>query len=681
MSNFDHLMGFIPSPKADLEAFTTSLPIPRLYDAKDIKGTGKGKVVKLYDFTRKVYGKDIAQVQVIGDCQNPTDKVRMADGSEKNISDVQVGEYVITPQGNTKKVLNTIKKPYNGNMVKIYVKGYDKPIASTPDHLYMTLPNIGRNGGVNKELTEWKPIVSLNEGDYVLIPKLPSSDSITNYDMSSYYKSITHDMDFKKLRVKPVAFNKVRAIKTSTEINRFIELNEKVCWLIGMYAAEGSHDILGDKAVRITFNLSSDEIVLAQRIVSYIKEIFDFDAVIRTVPSKPSVMYVRISNILISEFFVTMCPGNVYSKAIKSELLLTSNRNKLALLSGWVDGDGYQGKLGTSVSNDLITDMFNIALSIGINPSIYTRKPRKQSKQSYNLSMNNSQLLQDTKNFTAKSFKYAKLNISLGKPAKIKKIEVVQPDTDYVYCLEVEDDHAFICNGYAIHNCVSFGYAHAIDYTNCFEIINGDLEELKALTATEFIYGYSRVQIGNRALGNGDGSYGIWGARTIVEGTVFREEYDKYDLRTYSGTRAKDWGYKGAPKELVDISKNFPIKTVTRISTYEEARDAIANGYAISVCSNQGFTTKRDKNGMCSPSSTWAHCMAVIGVDDTKGIVCILNSWGKYMTGPTYLEAPEEAFWITGETLEKRMLSVGESYAISDRVGFPLKKIKIDWFT
>ena len=183
-------------------------------------------------------------------------------------------------------------------------------------------------------------------------------------------------------------------------------------------------------------------------------------------------------------------------------------------------------------------------------------------------------------------------------------------------------------------DCVSWGAKNAIDHTYCCEIaLKGELEEWTTETCSEYIYGDSRVRIGDSSLGYGGGSCGIWGALSATDGVLARGKYGNYDLRTYDYSIAEKWGSPrvGVPKELRDIAKETRVKTVSLVTTYEEARDSLANGYALSIASSQAFSTHRVK-GICAPdySRNWEHQMAVVGFTEEYGnpLVAILNSWG-----------------------------------------------------
>lgn len=238
-------------------------------------------------------------------------------------------------------------------------------------------------------------------------------------------------------------------------------------------------------------------------------------------------------------------------------------------------------------------------------------------------------------------------------------------------------------------DCVSFGAACAIDAVKATEIvIKKQVEEWIAETSTEDIYGGSRVNIGKGELGNDGGSFGAWAAKYVNEiGTLARIAYGKYDLTNYDYNEARIWGSpgNGVPEQLIKEANKHKIRTVSLVRTYKEVRDALANGYAVTIASNQGFNTNRDREGFAYPSGTWAHQMCLIAVDDIgqgcskrrPGVLC-QNSWGPdWIVGPKRHEQPDGSFWIDADVLQSRILSNGDSWAFSDYDGFKPKKLNL----
>lgn len=234
----------------------------------------------------------------------------------------------------------------------------------------------------------------------------------------------------------------------------------------------------------------------------------------------------------------------------------------------------------------------------------------------------------------------------------------------------------------AIGDCVSFGYAKAIMLVIAADIVHrGESERWPGSEiATEWLYGTGRVLVGRGRLGNSDGSVGSWQAKAIVEhGTLLRKRYGAHDLSNYSGRTAKSWGYRGLPvDELEPTADEHPVsQNPALVTSYEAARDAIANGYPVPVCSNQGFQDRRDSEGFARASGSWAHCMCFVAVDDTRrpGLLCD-NSWGaNWISGPKRHNQPDGSFWVDAKTCD-RMLRQNDSFAIPGFDGFARREHK-----
>ena len=189
----------------------------------------------------------------------------------------------------------------------------------------------------------------------------------------------------------------------------------------------------------------------------------------------------------------------------------------------------------------------------------------------------------------------------------IEEISLVEVRNFPVYNLEVEVDHTYIANGIYVHNCVSRGWSRAIDYLECVQIVNSAPEKFN-LVSHAFVYGTCR-EIGND-LSRQDGAVGAWAAKAVSTIGVITNE-DCGDRDAGYDDLAVEWGWKGVPAKYKDMArerKNI-VKTVTLVTSAEQARDMICNGYPISVCSGQGFSMTRNSEGFCRPQGSWAHCV------------------------------------------------------------------------
>src|SRR5271157_265046 len=71
-------------------------------------------------------------------CIAPGMKVWMADGTEKNIEDVKVGDWVLTHKGRARRVIAVSRRPSKPDeeAVKVYAKGGFEPLITSNDHLF-----------------------------------------------------------------------------------------------------------------------------------------------------------------------------------------------------------------------------------------------------------------------------------------------------------------------------------------------------------------------------------------------------------------------------------------------------------------------------------------------------------------------------------------------------------------
>jgi hypothetical protein len=242
-----------------------------------------------------------------------------------------------------------------------------------------------------------------------------------------------------------------------------------------------------------------------------------------------------------------------------------------------------------------------------------------------------------------------------------------------------------VCGKFPVHNqtigdCVSHGWMTPVDTIMAIDVLKG-ISEWRGESATESAYALSRVEIGGGRLGSGDGSVGSWMAEAVQQyGTLRRMKYLTVDLSVYSGQRAKAWGMPraGLPDELEPLAREHPVKTTSLVTSYEQVRDALANGYPIAVCSSQGFTETRDAEGFARPSGRWEHCMALLAIDDNPkrpGALC-MNSWGPdWIRGPIRHNQPPGSFWVDATVINSMVSRNPDSYVVASVVGYPVQTL------
>lgn len=100
-----------------------------------------GKKMFLYHAVRKLLGSDTPNYpQEIGDCFIAGTAVAMADGTEKCIEDVAVGDVVLNHLGRPRAVTDLVRKDHHGELVTVWPAGGRRALTATSTHggLFLT---------------------------------------------------------------------------------------------------------------------------------------------------------------------------------------------------------------------------------------------------------------------------------------------------------------------------------------------------------------------------------------------------------------------------------------------------------------------------------------------------------------------------------------------------------------
>lgn len=226
-------------------------------------------------------------------------------------------------------------------------------------------------------------------------------------------------------------------------------------------------------------------------------------------------------------------------------------------------------------------------------------------------------------------------------------------------------------------DCVSFGLANAIAYRLAVQSaergMSGTYDPFEP-----FLYGLSRVTIGKNSpscrSAGAFPSYAIEGFKQ--HGFLLAAEAGA----SYSGRLADDWGCKGPPRDLFAKAKERTGGDAYPIRSAAEARDAICNGYPLTVASDFGTRTIRAKDGkqVARWDDKWPHQMCGNGYDGSgvEDYFYILNSWGAGAHPAPLGDEPPGGFWIDWLTMD-RICKSGEVWAVNVVPGFD--KSELDW--
>ena len=647
--------------------------------ANNWAGSGEGQLSIPYVYTLILFpGCWPGAGQAVGDCAVAGTPVRMGDGSEKPIEDIQIGDMVMTHNGRGRRVTRTIAKPYTGDVIDVQCRGYAEKVTFTPDHQFIEYPSIWSRGESSysnwrdrSEEWKWTPIGEMQPGDYLMQPRMEMPTERLKFDLADM-DCMDTDAGKSGRQILPPA-GKVRCKFSRSPCNRYVELDDRLAWLIGLFIAEGSSTKRNNYHNRITFNLSHDETLIAEQAAEYIREIFGVKCTVSQVPSKPTVTYVRCSNIGVAEFFRMLVPGNTYKKRVPSAIYRSPKSVQMSCLRGWLDGDGClsnrhrteKGKeqfralklSGVSVSHALVRDMFAIANNLGLRGTITKRKPRGASRSASDLHLYGNSAIAvypETVDTRVRVQKKHQLITSDGIAAEIKSLERRHFEGN-VYCIDVEEDHSFVAGSFAVHNCVSHDSKNANMLSYSSEIIegkpdevSGKVEEAPKIPGLGLRQGAFSTEVGYWFRRHGGHGWSCDASANVgmkEAGLVTRDNHPEIgvDLTRYSKGNVERYGRTPPRGAIADALDDNLIRQASPITGGRKVRrDFVANGYGISSCGSEGFSDVRDKYGVARRSGSWAHALAEIAFDDRASTIklygqsleLLLNSWAIWNSGP-----------------------------------------------
>lgn len=614
----------------------------------------------------------------VGTCFKAGTKIRMADGSYKNIEQIKLNDSVLTAEGNTGRVRHLFVRHEGSCLITFKCHGH-YGLSGTSEH-----PILTKRGYVRLD--------QLIVGDSVAIPKYLPQDNkhVLTEDHRSIVTRLRKAVSHCGTRTYYGAhnFNRKPAVIQLTEVPDIIHLTEGFGRIIGLFLAEGHTD--GNK-LSWTFHRDEKD-TLAADLVRLLKSELGATGYIQT-RGRNKVCRVSLHGRIWSELFESLCGNGAGLKRLHPDLSRGPREFLEAVYKGWLAGDGHEREDfidGVSISHELSLNMFDIANYLGHAPVIRKSDPKlshgvKSRQRRYDVVVHKG-LGKNAKghgrNKPEQDEKYLWRKVSSV---------IAEPFNGDVYNIEVEGDNSYVAEGIGVHNCVSFGYGRGSNDLLLFMAAQGLIDVPEADVATEPIYALSRVEVGGGRI-RGDGSVGAWAAKAVMMwGLLLRKVYWQYDLTRYSESLSRDWGNRGCPDELEPEAKKFPIKSAAICQTTEEAWRGLGSAYTLPICSNVGFNSPY-QDGFCEPRGSWAHCMVIRGrtVAKKRGVnvraYACQNSWGGYIQGDPHFtdadgnveELPEGCFLIEERVLQG-ILSQKDSFLLSDAQGFA-KRDPLSWF-
>lgn len=225
-------------------------------------------------------------------------------------------------------------------------------------------------------------------------------------------------------------------------------------------------------------------------------------------------------------------------------------------------------------------------------------------------------------------------------------------------------------------DCTAWGGRHAIQATLGAQIVAGGAYEFHTIYPP-FLYGAGRVLILKGRI-RGAGCTGAAIAQAAQKYGVLR--WDEPGLPAYSRAISQQWGLQGPPQQWLDLAAKHKVATVARMQLAGDVRDAICNGYGVTIASNFGTKTIRPRDGRMVAvwNDSWAHQMCIDAYDGSSAsgtrYYHVQNSWGPQAHPAPIDDSPAGGFWIVEADVE-RIVRQNDTWAFSAFDGFPAQEM------
>lgn len=319
---------------------------------------------------------------------------------QKPIQEVKVGEKVLTHKGRFKKVIQTFCRNYKGKLLKIDCGGKLLTISVTPEHPLLLAKTFIKNHKKRIQSFEFIPAHQAEKGDFlaVPIPKIIKNKKFLNWN--------------KKYARKPK-------------------------WEDGKFIREVSN------IVKNNFRAKISQYFYPQK--------------------RPNNITLYMGNRNLADIVYHLCNSHCDQKVLNRDLVLLKPQLQKELLKGFFRRDGnFRDEYGettyrgVTTSWNLASQLFWFLIRNRIKAS-FLEQHIKNKKLSYVLKISNAEgikrlgdeLIKVTNRINNVRFKELE-NYFL---VPIRKIKIIN-FKGKVYNLEVEDDHSYVANFLAVHNCM-----------------------------------------------------------------------------------------------------------------------------------------------------------------------------------------------------------------------------------
>lgn len=400
--------------------------------------------------------RGIKEEYIVG-CFPPDAPVLLADGTEKNICDIEDGDVVISGKGLPRKVLGTRHRAYDHPLLSVKAEGIDQPLVMTAYHNVMVyrLPEICACG-CGEALPEIKN-TRLTKHAFNRIFKQGHNTRAQKVEHEYVQKIPAHELRINDLLIEP------RAYKFGTKTG---SIKEREAFLMGLFLAEGSYEKQDGVRHSVIFNFGFSEAeTLAEKTAELLENVFVGHRNKPTIQVYPDASQSRVcmSGKDIADWFFTRCGEYSDQKSLSVESAFCQPKEVLAsLIAGYIEGDGWNVKkrtYGLTTASPKLASQFRVILSkLGVRARYRTIKREGWGyKPVHEITFGISTAKDIHRRLLYKKADHRMFDSAAWHSLddiilrRVKSIGEV-PYKGVVYDLEIDEDHTYCVNHIAVSN-------------------------------------------------------------------------------------------------------------------------------------------------------------------------------------------------------------------------------------
>jgi len=435
----------------------------------------------------------------------------------KKISDIEIGDEVLTHMGRYRKVVNTMERQYDGKINIYSSSNLTSNIKVTLEHPFYQ----GNNEWINSEQNN-KLVIFNHKKDWKFIAR-QNKDVIDLYDYVKDIKrdgksinSIVKESDKIYTVISSIGGNGSKVNKMGEPIKRKIIIDEDFAYFIGRYVGDGS-----------TFSVNGSYEVDGFNVVFNNKEIDSSEKIKNILHRKIGIemnvnetnfngFYLRKNTPLFSYFLMKTCGKYSDTKKIPDYIWISDEKIKMSFLLGLFDADGMitDSSVKITLNNEeLISNVQALLLELGIPSTknkvyvkdypnkiyyqltlttLYSKDFVKKMSKKYDDDRIVDFLTKNISDASKGQFQYSikeEINDFDDRIFVVNKFEKNDDDfSGLVYNISVEEDESYIVNNVVVHNCFVSGFQG--ENQDSMEGIMSELKRQAMILKSEGGYGF-----------------------------------------------------------------------------------------------------------------------------------------------------------------------------------------------